>query len=148
MTDKPERVLALEEAATLTSGDRNKDYGPPIENLTASGELKATMRRHMIRDLSTAEIEALDMVLTKIGRIITGPKPKRDNYVDGAAYMAIAWEAAKHEMDEFEDMGRVLDELFEPTGGWHEVVTRPSSIWPDDENFRDALFDDDKPSDT
>jgi hypothetical protein len=146
LTDKPNRVLVLEEAARLTNGDRNADYGPPVVNLAASGDLKATMRRHMVRDLSTAEIEALDMVLTKIGRIITGPKPKRDNYIDGAAYMAIAWEAAQHEMDEFEAAGRVLDELFEPTGGWHEV--RPLSIWPDDENFRDALFDDDKPSDT
>lgn len=137
MTDKPERVLALEEAARLTDGDRNADYGPPVVNLAASGDLKATMRRHMVRDLSTAELEALDMVLTKIGRIITGPKPKRDNYIDGAAYMAIAWEAAKHDMDEFEALGRTLDEYFEPQGSaWRDVVYtghKTQSIWPDDE---------------
>lgn len=137
MTDKPERVLALEEAARLTNGDRNADYGPPVVNLAASGELKATMRRHMVRDIPVAELEALDMVLTKIGRIITGPKPKRDNYVDGAAYMAIAWEAVKHDMDEFEAVGRSLDEYFEPEG------PRPrTSIW------RDPPVDDEKPSDT
>ena len=133
MTDKPERVLALEEASRLTGGDRNADYGPPVVNLAASGELKATMRRHIVRDLSTAELEALDMVLTKIGRIITGPKPKRDNYIDGAAYMAIAWEAAKHDMDEFEATGHALDRLFHPTGG---------VIW------NDPPVDDEKPSDT
>lgn len=134
MADKPERVLALEEASRLTNGDRNADYGPPVVNLAASGELKDTMRRHMVRDISTAELEALDMVLTKIGRIITGPKPKRDNYVDGAAYMAIAWEAVKHEMDQFEAMGRAPDEHFEPKGPW----TWSNVVWVDDE----------KPSDT
>lgn len=142
MSDKPVRVEVLEEASRLTNGDRNADYGPPVVNLAASGELKETMRRHLVRDITPAELEALDMVLTKIGRIITGPKPKRDNYVDGAAYMAIAWEAAKHEMDEFEAMGRVLDELFEPRGPspWRDGV-----VWFDDDG---KPIDDEKPSDT
>lgn len=131
MTEKPERILALEEAASLTSGERDAAYGPPTVNLAASGELKATMRKHMVRHLSPAELEALDMVLTKVGRIITGPKPKRDNYVDGAAYMAIAWEAAKADMD----MGQALDKWFEPQG------MAFTSIWPDP-------IDDEKPSDT
>lgn len=132
MTDKPERVLALEEAARLTDGDRNADYGPPIVNLEASADLKATMRRHMVRRLSGAELEALDMVLTKVGRIITGPKPKRDNYVDGAAYMAIAWEAAKADLSTWEAADKYLDQMFHPTGG---------VVWPDP-------VDDEKPSDT
>ena len=137
MTDTPVRVDVLNEAARLTNGDRNADYGPPVVNLAASGDLKATMRQHMVRDITTAELEALDMVLTKIGRIITGPKPKRDNYVDAAAYMAIAWEAAKHDMDKFEAMGRSLEEYFDPEG------PRPrTSIW------RDPPVDDEKPSDT
>ena len=122
MTDKPARVLVLEEAASLTGGERDLAYGPPITNLSASGDLKDTMRRHLVRNLSSAELEALDMVLTKIGRIITGPLPKRDNYVDAAAYMAIAWEAAQHDMDEYKAMSRTLDEMFHPTGGvvWHD----------------------------
>ena len=124
MTDKPARVLVLEEAASLTSGERDLAYGPPIINLTASGDLKDMMRRHLVRDMSSAELEALDMVLTKIGRIITGPMPKRDNYVDAAAYMAIAREAAKHDMDEYETLSRSLDEMFHPTGG---------VIWADDD---------------
>ena len=123
MQTKPDRVLVLEEAASLTRGERDLQYGPPLVNLTASGDLKRTMREHLVRDLSPAELEALDMVLTKIGRIITGPEPKRDNYVDAAAYMAIAWEAAKHDMDEYETLGRALDEMFHPTGG---------VIWSDD----------------
>lgn len=122
MTDKPSRVLVLEEAASLTSGERDAAYGPPIINLSASGDLKATMRKHMVRNLSSAELEALDMVLTKVGRIITGPKPKRDNYVDAAAYMAIAWEAAEAEQNAIAALNRTLDSYFHPTGGvvWHD----------------------------
>jgi hypothetical protein len=121
LTDKPARVLVLEEAASLTGGERDLAYGPPITNLSASGDLKDMMRYHMVRDLSSAELEALDMVLTKIGRIITGPLPKRDNYVDAAAYMAIAWEAAQHDMD-YETLNRTVNEMFHPTGGvvWHD----------------------------
>ena len=114
---KPERVLVLEEAARLTSGARDATYGPPIVNLSASGELKAVMRAHLVRDLSFAEIEALDMVLTKIGRIITGPEPHRDSYVDAAAYIAIAWEAAAADTKDIEEISNLLDRLFHPEGG-------------------------------
>lgn len=90
---KPRRVELLEEAASLTSGDRDREYGPPAINMEASGALKITLREHLIRDISPAEMEALDMALTKIGRLITG-SPKRDTYVDAAAYLAIAGEIA------------------------------------------------------
>ena len=131
MQTKSDRVLVLEEAASLTSGERDLQYGPPLVNLTASGDLKRTMREHLVRDLSPAELEALDMVLTKIGRIITGPEPRRDNYVDAAAYMAIAWEAAAADLASIEKVEQALAAFFHPEGRDHVV-------WPDDE----------KPSDT
>lgn len=131
MQTKSDRVLVLEEAASLTSGERDIQYGPPLVNLSASGDLKRTMREHLVRDLSPAELEALDMVLTKIGRIITGPEPRRDNYVDAAAYMAIAWEAAAADKKDLDEVSKILDRLFHPEG-------RDSVVWSDDE----------KPSDT
>lgn len=131
MQTKSDRVLVLEEAASLTSGVRDVQYGPPLVNLSASGDLKRTMREHLVRDLSVAELEALDMVLTKIGRIITGPEPKRDNYVDAAAYMAIAWEVAAADKKDLDEVSKILDRLFHPEG-------RDPVVWPDDE----------KPSDT
>lgn len=88
------RVAILQEGSRLTSGDRDKTYGDPIINLACSGELKAVFRKYMQRKLSTAELEAIDMVLTKVGRIATGPKFHRDTYVDAATYMAIAGEMA------------------------------------------------------
>lgn len=90
----PERVNILHEGAMLTHGNRDKEYGPPMINLAAAGELKAVFRRHCRRAISAAELEAIDQVLTKIGRVATGLDPKRDTYVDGATYFAIAGEIA------------------------------------------------------
>jgi len=92
--DIPLRVDILHEGAMLTNGDRDKEYGPPQINLAAAGELKACFRRHLRRDISAGELEAIDQVLTKIGRVATGLHPKRDTYVDGATYFAIAGEIA------------------------------------------------------
>lgn len=94
MTEEPTRVQILHEGAALTSGDRDKQYGPPVLNLTLAGELKQVFRNRMTRTLSPGEMEAIDMVLTKISRIGTGTF-KRDNYVDGATYVAIAGEVAE-----------------------------------------------------
>ncbi len=91
MSDAPTRVQILQEGAELTNGQRDAAYGPPIINLTAAGALKDTFRRHMRRPMSVGELEAIDQVLTKLGRIATGSY-RRDNYVDGATYFAIAGE--------------------------------------------------------
>ncbi len=94
MTDTPRRVQILNEGATLTNGDRDKEYGPPGVNLAAAGELKAVFRKHLCREISAGELEAIDQVLTKVGRVATGQQPKRDTYVEGATYFAIAGEIA------------------------------------------------------
>jgi len=94
MSRKPVRVEILEEGARITGVGREASYGPPNANLTCAGELKAVFRKHLRRKLTPAEQEALDMVLTKLGRVATSPAPVRDTYVDGAAYFAIAGEMA------------------------------------------------------
>jgi hypothetical protein len=90
----PLRVELLSEGIKLTCGSRDEEYGDPKVNMTCAGELKATIRRYMVRDITPAELEALDMVLTKMSRVITGPKVKGDTYVDGAVYFSIAGEMA------------------------------------------------------
>ena len=89
----PERVRILADGARLTNGDRDKEYGPPLNNFSLSGKIKRLLREHTGRDIHPAEQEALDMVVTKLSRAVAG-KPKRDTYVDGAAYFAIAGEIA------------------------------------------------------
>lgn len=96
MTDTV-RVSILKEGAELTSGSRDADYGPPAINMAAAGALKAAFREHLRRDMSLAELEAIDMALTKLGRIATGRVAKRDNYTDAACYVAIAGEIALSE---------------------------------------------------
>ncbi|MCH4543179.1 DUF6378 domain-containing protein [Ochrobactrum sp. A-1] len=87
----PDRVSILQEGAKLTFGARDAEYGPPEVNMACSGALKKALRDHMTRKMTPAELEAIDMALTKIGRLATGT-PKRDTYVDAATYLAIAGE--------------------------------------------------------
>ena len=94
LSDAPVRVQILNEGATITNGDRDAEYGHPSINLGCAGELKLLARKHVVRDISPAEWEALDLAITKLSRILTGPKPKRDTYVDAATYIAIAGEIA------------------------------------------------------
>lgn len=96
---KPTRVKTLETAINLTSGDRNKAYGPPVNNLTDCAELwnayintkyklKRTDKRIVKLD---AEDVAWMMVLVKMTRSFQeGYHP--DNYTDASAYSAIAGE--------------------------------------------------------
>lgn len=79
----------LKEAHDLTTQDRNKQYGEPSINLSLAADLKILFWSRVSRLFSSAEREAIDMVLTKLSRIGTGTY-KKDNYVDGAAYLAIA----------------------------------------------------------
>lgn len=90
----PKRVKLLKEGANLTAGDREATYGDPEINLDASGRLKALVRELLIGPISAAELEAIDNVMQKIARILTGSYHE-DNYRDGAAYMAIAGELAE-----------------------------------------------------
>lgn len=90
MTSHRERLL--HEAASLTGGDRNKAYGPPHKNLTdMAGMVAAYLKmRHGVDLPLTSEDMAWIMVMAKISR--TAFALKDDNYVDAAAYAAIAGE--------------------------------------------------------
>jgi hypothetical protein len=87
----PHRVQILHQSAKLTGGQRDKTYGPPVVNLGLAGLLKRTFWGNATRLMSDAEREAIDQVLTKLARVGTGTYHE-DNYIDGAAYFAIAGE--------------------------------------------------------
>lgn len=96
----PLRQQILEAGLKGTLGDRNKSYGDPVINLGLAGTMKQAMRDYYsehIRTIGPAEWEALDMVVTKLARALTGANPGRDTYIDGATYFAIAGEAAERE---------------------------------------------------
>ena len=72
--------LALE-AIRLVYGDRNNDYGHPLDDFSKT----ATMWSVILGVEVTAEKVALCMVAVKISRQLN--KPKLDNIVDGIGYV-------------------------------------------------------------
>ena len=90
------RADILEEARSITQGDRQDDYGTPENNFAFIAALwdaydlhKYTARGELV--VTTPFDVALKMVLLKVARAAHKPD-KRDNAVDGAAYFAIAGE--------------------------------------------------------
>lgn len=91
----------LNTAKTLTCGDRNKSYGPPYDNLSDCAALWETYINSkwgcIVQDGDsytvriTAEDVAWLMSLVKMTRSFY-PGYHQDNYVDAAAYAAIAGE--------------------------------------------------------
>lgn len=97
----PVRVGILLEGARLTDGSRDAAYGQPIHNLGAQADLIDAYLKHRARTAAAPSVMTIDAhdvavisALIKIGRMATAPKRLRDNYVDGAAYLAIAGELA------------------------------------------------------
>jgi len=95
--DTSVREAVLQEATTLTAGDRNAAYNDPKINMQAMLELQEWFERWRthpaVQNVAAAggHDAAMTMVFAKLARIAVGA-PKADNYIDAAAYLAIAWE--------------------------------------------------------
>jgi hypothetical protein len=76
----PETIL--EEAQRLVHGDRQADYGHPLDDFTRT----AAMWSAILGAAVTAEQVGLCMMAVKISRQCN--KPKRDNLTDAAGYAA------------------------------------------------------------
>jgi hypothetical protein len=82
------RGKILDEAKALTYTNRQDDYGTPTINFNRiSGLLSAYLEREV-----TPEQSAMICALIKVARSMEAYKD--DNYIDGAAYFAIAGELA------------------------------------------------------
>lgn len=92
-TEKSIRESILQKAIDLTTGDRNATYGDPLLNLTTCANLVNAYLEGLSNSryaLDAAHM-AVIMALSKISRISVSEE-HMDNYVDGAAYLAIAAE--------------------------------------------------------
>lgn len=96
----PLRVKYLTEAARLTSGDRDKEYGNPAENMADIAEmwslyLKQKYGSGLPGTGYSAPIKPEDvpmmLSLMKVCRTYK-PTAKADTYIDGACYFAISGE--------------------------------------------------------
>lgn len=86
----------LFQAAALTGGDRSAAYGDPHTNLTMmAGMVTAYLggKYGLVRCLDSEDM-AWIMVLAKASRTVASAKD--DNYIDAAAYAAIAGECRRH----------------------------------------------------
>ena len=92
--DKTEAVLTT--AASLVSGDRAKTHGPKYEIHKNIADIwNGYLSDKLVQCGLTPKDVAIMMALVKIARTKTGTH-NDDDYVDGAAYLAIACEV--HEL--------------------------------------------------
>jgi len=89
----------LNKARELTCGDREVDYGVPVDNMADIAVMwHAWLSRDHGDEVLIGHDVAIMMVLMKMCRMINSPD-KADHYIDAAAYIAIAGEC----VDAFED---------------------------------------------
>jgi hypothetical protein len=78
------RESVLLEAQGLVHGDRNADYGSPLEDWTRTAGMVSAMLAHKLRQPLTAEDCALILCCVKLSR--QQHIQKRDNMTDLAGY--------------------------------------------------------------
>ncbi|MCK4625059.1 MAG: hypothetical protein KAV00_07100 [Phycisphaerae bacterium] len=97
LADAAREKTILQEAQDLVYGDRNDDYGHPVEDFAKTAKIWTGILLPKLKEgmeVSTKEV-ALCMVGVKISREVN--KHKRDNCTDGAGYFATAQMIAEHE---------------------------------------------------
>lgn len=86
LEDKDGSILL--EAQMLTHGDRNTDYGHPLDDYSKNAGMISALFAHKLKAPLTAADVALMMVCIKLSRQVH--RPKRDNMVDAAGYAWVA----------------------------------------------------------
>jgi hypothetical protein len=85
----PVRALLLEEAVSLTTGDRNRAYGEPVANMQHIADIYNAITGQSI---SARDVTTLHRA-TKLARAQHNPT-HRDSHVDEMAYAGIGYECA------------------------------------------------------
>lgn len=74
----------LEEALELTTGDRNNDYGHPLDDYTKTAKMVSGLLADKLKEDLIAEDVIKIMCLVKLSR--EQHRPKDDNIIDLAGY--------------------------------------------------------------
>ena len=89
MVNGPNLGDSLDEAKRVITGERQDQYGSPEDSFSViAGYWDVYLQNCNTRALSALDVAHM-MALFKIARC-TGQAPKRDNYIDGQGYLAIA----------------------------------------------------------
>lgn len=92
---KLERAQVLRLAEQLTCGDRNAQYGDPLQDFKRIADIWTIL---FDRQFKPHEV-AMALAALKLSRICHSPG-KQDSWVDGAGYFACGWECAVDEAKE------------------------------------------------
>lgn len=109
--------------------EREKTHGPYLQVATTSQKLKTIMMlsKNWPR-LTEPQAEAIEMIASKLARILNGDPNFRDHWDDVAGYAQLASLAAPSPMDAVErDIAALVAEL-PPAEPMPDVVTR-KKIW-------------------
>ena len=94
------RTDILEEAIELINGDRNNDYGDPLDDFSTTASLWQTYLSRTITARDGLNLQAHDvailMSLLKIARMSWSPT-KRDHWADLAGYTACGWDCVERQ---------------------------------------------------
>lgn len=94
---QPARQRLLRTAEQLTTGDRNKTYGPPFENMDHIAQIFNAWTGHSLTAADIARVH----IATKMARRTTSPLHE-DSYVDDMAYVGIEYECVLAEAKDAE----------------------------------------------
>lgn len=93
------REQLLKDGLALTMGERNRSYGDPFINFMLTARMKELFWDAMEASGKSVQQNSpfghsIDMVITNLARVATSPTThlERDRFLDGANYMAIAYE--------------------------------------------------------
>lgn len=94
------RDEALDDVKQKIVHDRQETYGDSVTQLTHCQLIKNAVGHHILPNkLNPTELEALDMICTKLYRIVNG-RPHEDSWLDIIGYAAIAVESRHLEEQE------------------------------------------------
>lgn len=96
LVNEMDRGQLGEHVAWLISHDRNESHGDPHEQFGTAQELKDLLQEGKTSNLNSTQREALEMICTKLSRIVHGGQ-RRDHWLDIAGYALIAAEATHDE---------------------------------------------------
>lgn len=93
LAEEPEKQNILQEADSLTAGDRGADYGHPLDDYAKTGMIWGALLHKWSKESAASnhpipvppELACLMMVGVKLSREVN--KHKRDNLVDGCGYL-------------------------------------------------------------
>lgn len=95
------RAELLVEASKLIDGDRNVQYGDPIDDFSLTASMWQDYLRRIMVTRNTPEEVYLDphdvavmMLLVKVSRLAQSPE-KRDHWLDIAGYAGCGWECVE-----------------------------------------------------